>query len=121
MKSLFSSLLSQYSNRPLSKTRRYTWSLIKAMSFPTAVFTSMTNFGSLTFAAIVQTSNTRQPIQANNLFIFSPLKMLSNARIQPTEASAIATTYQKPRNLSMKGSLARVGWNELFGAAYIEG
>ncbi len=31
------------------------------------------------------------------------------------------TTYQKSDNLLMKDSLARVGWNELFGAAHIEG
>lgn len=43
-----------------------------------------------------------------------------NARIQPTEASAIATTQPKSRNLSMRDSLARVGWNELFGAALSE-
>jgi hypothetical protein len=36
-----------------------------------------------------------------------------NARIKPTEASEQYARYQKPDNLVIKGSLARVGLNEL--------
>ena len=44
-------------------------------------------------------------------------KTVSNARINPPEASARPTRYRKPRNLMMKNSLARVGLNELLGKA----
>ena len=43
----------------------------------------------------------------------------SNAGIHPPEASAHYARQQKSGNLIIRASLARVGWNDLLGAALV--
>jgi len=49
----------------------------------------------------------------SNSYVYFTYERWPNARINPPEASAQHVRWQKTANLMMRGSLARVGLNEL--------